>query len=195
MAERFPLHSFVLKRIVGFWLSSIPAPSSDVKLEQLFLLANWFLCFHNCCFCILFWSFQVDFAPQGPLFQLPSLMGISVPSVVLYVASCDVRMRRCLWVMLVWIETWERFLIQADITTRSTQQANSISPCRADHRVLAIRLEFVNSWPPFWHLHEVNLLNALWRDLVIGVLAEWDTRVREIFHPFQTKMLAQLNAT
>jgi hypothetical protein len=45
ITERFPLHWFVPKRFLGFWLSSIPAGSSDLRLEQRFLLADRFFRF------------------------------------------------------------------------------------------------------------------------------------------------------
>jgi hypothetical protein len=53
--------------------------------------------------------------------------GISIPSVVLHVTFCAARIWRCRLVMLLWMEIWGKFLIQADMTTHSTQQANSIS--------------------------------------------------------------------
>jgi hypothetical protein len=41
-----------------------------------------------------------------------------------------------------------------------------------DSRVLAIRLRFADSWPPPKRLHEANLSNVLWRDLVTRVLGK-----------------------
>jgi hypothetical protein len=67
--SRYSLSRFVLKGIVGFWLSSIPARSSDAKLARRCLLDVRFLCFHNCCLCSLFWLFWVDFISHCPLFS------------------------------------------------------------------------------------------------------------------------------
>jgi hypothetical protein len=59
ITEIFPLHWFVPQGSVRCWLSSIPARSSDIQLEQLFSLVVRFLRFHNCC----------------PLFQWSLFMG------------------------------------------------------------------------------------------------------------------------
>jgi hypothetical protein len=171
------------------------------------LLVDRFMRFHNCCCYILFCSFRMNFAPCRPLCHFPLLLEDQPRSAYFGLLLTDIcHFRRSLR-RILWCNNAMASLGDAPVDVDLSKVSHSGGyedlldskgqfhpPGRVDHRVLAIRLGFVNYWLPFSHLHEANLTNALWRDLVIWVLGEWSTRISDIFRSFQTKTFAQRNA-